>query len=143
MIAQSTEDKYVLNLSYVWSVCLCVQLLTTDLNLAHWAVVLVDYSIHYVAISIAWTLQRLVSSVHSAIRGGLMFSRNIMEYTTIMGIYQIDHENSILDELIGYGVAALGVLFQLSIRFVIPFPFNILLLPLTILDRLLMWMVNE
>lgn len=72
-----------------------------------------------------------------------MFSRNIMEYTTVMGIYVIDHEESMLDEAIGYALAALGVFFQVSMRFALPFPLNILLLPLTMLDKLLMWMVNE
>jgi hypothetical protein len=69
----------------------------------NWAETLMIYIIHSIAISVAWTLQRFISAFHSAIRGGLMFSRNIMEYTTVMKIYEVNHDESILDEIIGYG----------------------------------------
>eukprot|EP01042_Synura_sphagnicola_P018201 gene18201-23014_t len=104
-----------------------------------WAWPLISYSIRSVAISIAWFVQRIISAFHSAIRGGLMFSRNIMKYLSDMNIYKINHEESMLDELVGYALAALGLWFQLSMGFAVPFPLNIILFPFTLLEYFLMW----
>jgi hypothetical protein len=51
-----------------------------------WADVLLTYSIKMFAVSIAWTLRRVVSSYHSAIRGGLMFSTNLLGYLSDLGV---------------------------------------------------------
>eukprot|EP01039_Chlorochromonas_danica_P011465 gene11465-12824_t len=107
-----------------------------------WAKPVLHYSIRTTAISIAWTVQRVISAFHSAIRGGLLFSRNILEYVSKMGIYAIDHEKTYLDEIVGYGLAVLGLFFQLSHGFGLPFPLNILLFPFTIAEYLLVWVVN-
>lgn len=68
-----------------------------------WAEPVVDYAISSFAISLAWFIQRVLSAFHSALRGGLMFSRNIMEYLSEMKYVEIDHEKSNLDEIAGYG----------------------------------------
>ena len=39
-----------------------------------------------------------------------------------------------LDEIIGWAIAAQGFWFQLSTGFSVPFPFNVLLLPLSMLE---------
>lgn len=108
-----------------------------------WAGPVMSYTIRGFAVSIAWTIQRVISAFHSAMRGGLMFSRNIIEYMSIMGHIHIDHEKTYLDEILGYGLAFLGLWFQLSMGFHIPFPLNILLLPFTIAEYLLIWTVNS
>jgi hypothetical protein len=106
-----------------------------------WAWPMISYSIRSVAISIAWFVQRIISAFHSAIRGGLMFSRNIMAYLTEMNIYKINHEESMLDELVGYALAALGLWFQLAVGFAVPFPLNIVLFPFTLLEYFLIWVI--
>jgi hypothetical protein len=108
-----------------------------------WAKPLVQYSIHCAAISVAWTIQRFISAFHSALRGGLLFSRNILEYVNVMKIYRIDHENTYIDEVVGMGVALLGLLFQLSRGFSLPFPLSILLFPFTMMEYLLIAAVNR
>lgn len=108
-----------------------------------WAWPLISYSIRSIAISIAWFVQRIISAFHSAIRGGLMFSRNIMKYLTEMNIYKIRDEESILDELVGYGLAALGLWFQLSMGFAVPFPLNVILFPFTLIEYFLIWAVTN
>lgn len=108
-----------------------------------WAWPIISYAIRTITISIAWFVQRIISAFHSAIRGGLMFSRNIMQYLTEMNIYKINHEESMLDELIGYGMAALGLWFQLSMGFAVPFPLNIVLFPFTILEYVLIWAITN
>lgn len=108
-----------------------------------WALPLVSYAVKSIAISFAWFLQRILSSIHSAVRGGHMFSRNILEYLSIMGYVNINHNNTNLDEIVGYIVAFAGVCFQLSLGFKLPFPLNILLLPFTILEYVLMYIVGK
>lgn len=85
----------------------------------------------------------MLSAFHSAIRGGLMLARNLMEYSTVMGYYKINHEESMLDEALGYGIALLGLFFQLSYGFGLPFPLNILLLPFRIAEWALIWLVSN
>jgi hypothetical protein len=94
-------------------------------------------------VSIAWTVQRILSAFHSAIRGGLMFARNIMEYLSEMGYYKVNHEDSLMDEAVGYGLAIVGLYFQLAFGFGLPFPLNILLFPFRIAEYLLIWLVNK
>ena len=58
----------------------------------------------------------MLSAFHSAIRGGLMISRNILDYLSQMNIIHTKHEDTMLDEALGYGVAVLGFLFQVPVR---------------------------
>ena len=45
-----------------------------------------------------------------------------------------DPDNSILDDVIGWILSAQGFWFQMSSGFAVPFPFNILMLPLTMME---------
>ena len=45
-----------------------------------------------------------------------------------------DPDESFLDEAIGYGLAAFGFAFQLFNGFALPFPINLIFLPLTIIE---------
>ena len=106
-----------------------------------WTFWLISYSIKSAAISIAWTLQRIISAFHSAVRGGLLCSRNLLEYCSKMGYAHIDHEKTYLDEIVGFALAAAGLVFQLRFGFGLPFPLNILLLPFSLAEYFLIWMV--
>eukprot|EP01031_Cornospumella_fuschlensis_P025734 gene25734-31080_t len=108
-----------------------------------WARPMLFYALRAVVISVAWTIQRIISAFHSALRGGLMFSRNILHYLSEMKILHLKHEDTVLDELVGYGVALVGLLWQLRGGFRLPFPLNVLLLPLSILENVLLWAVNN
>lgn len=99
--------------------------------------------IRSIVISWAWFLQRVISAFHSSIRGGLMFSRNILEYLDKMGIYHVNHEDTYLDEIVGFAFAFLGLFFQLRYRFDLPFPLNILLFPFSLAEWFLMWAVTS
>jgi hypothetical protein len=108
-----------------------------------WAKPSVVYSIKSIAISLAWFVQRVISAYHSAIRGGHMFAGNLFEYLDKQGIIHIDVNNSYLDEIIGYGMALLGLWFQLSSGFTLFFPLNVILFPFTLLEWSFMWLVNS
>mmetsp|Transcript_16991 Transcript_16991/g.15346 ORF Transcript_16991/g.15346 Transcript_16991/m.15346 type:complete len:355 (-) Transcript_16991:55-1119(-) len=108
-----------------------------------WGPTIVQYANNSVCITLAWFIQRIISAFHSALRGGLMFSRNILVYINDMGYYKIDHNETNLDEIIGYSVAALGITWQLYNGFYLPFPLNLLLLPFTIIEYVLVWSVSK
>ena len=100
------------------------------------------YSSPYI-VSIAWSVQRILSAFHSAMRGGIIFSRNILEYLSKMNYIHINHEETMLDEAVGYGLALVGLYFQLAYGFGLPFPLNILLLPFRMAEYFLIWIVNN
>jgi hypothetical protein len=109
---------------------------------SQWAAPIIHGIIRSAAVSLAWWLQRVVGAVHSAVRGGNMASRNLCEYATKMGWVNIDHNETLLDEVLGYGLAAVGFFFQLSYGFRLPFPLNVLLLPFTVLESILIWVLS-
>ena len=53
--------------------------------------------------------------------GGIMAARNILEYLSVTNIYHLDHNATYLDEVAGYGLALLGLLFQLSMGYKVIF----------------------
>jgi len=108
-----------------------------------WATPLISYPIKASAISVAWLVQRAVSAFHSAVRGGNMFGKNIIEYLNKMGYVTIDSKDTIIDEILGYGVAFLGLYFQLSYGFALPWFLAIPLFPFSILENYLMWVVSS
>ncbi len=95
----------------------------------------------------------MLSSYHSAITGGLMFSRNTLSYFKVIpsDAFSSSSDSTKGDDflhrclvgLLAYAVAALGIYFQLSLGFHLPFPLNIVLFPFTAVEYLLMWMVNH
>lgn len=78
------------------------QILTADLK--KWSVSLVEYFIYFCCISMAWFIHSIITACHCSIRGGLMFSRNIMNYLNDMDILKLNHKETLLDEYIGYGM---------------------------------------
>jgi len=94
-------------------------------------------------VSIAWTVQRILSAFHSAMRGGIVFARNIMAYLAEMNYVSINHEETYLDEIVGYSLAALGLWFQLAFGFGLPFPLNVILFPFTIAEYLLIAIISK
>ena len=108
-----------------------------------WIPVVITYSVRYACVSLAFFLQRVISAFHSSIRGGLMIARNVLIYLKIMKFIHIDDKDSIIDEAIGYGLAALGFWLQLSNSFRLPFPLNLILFPFTLIEWFLTWSVSK
>jgi hypothetical protein len=95
-----------------------------------------------VALTIAWFIQKIISTVQSAIRGGLLFSRRILKYFNDKGYIQFNDEQSYLDEIIGWFLAFYGIYFQLNSMFILPFPLNWLLFPFTMFENWLIWIIS-
>jgi len=108
-----------------------------------WAGPVTAYLIKGTIISFAWFLQRVLSACHSAVRGGTMCARNVLDYLDRMNYIHVRAEETVMDEVVGYLLAAAGLWFQLSSGFSLPFPLNVLLLPVSLLEWALMWMVNS
>jgi hypothetical protein len=95
-----------------------------------------------VGVSFGWMIQRVMSQVQSAIQGGLMCSRGILHILNERGITNVDFDETVLDEYLGWGLAAVGVWFQgLLIQAAIPFPISLLCSPFSFADWLLRFLV--
>lgn len=116
---------------------------------ARWAQPLISWLARAAAMWFAWMLQRAVSSVHSAIAGGLMSARCIIRYVNAKrfafngSVIAIDTDSSYIDEVLGGAIALSGLYFQFSAGFSPPFPLNVLLLPLTIVETCLVWLAGD
>lgn len=108
-----------------------------------WISPCIEFVCKCIAISIAWFIQRIISSVQSAIRGGLMFSRNILSFAKKQGYFPGYDEDDYIDEIIGWFVAFCGIYFQLMIGYSLPFPFNFFLFPVSMLEGYLQWAISE
>lgn len=104
-------------------------------------------TLNIIAILLAWYFQAVISGFYSAIRGGKLFAEGFFALLVQFGLIQrlpcfkdgFDPDQSYMDELIGYSLAASGFLFQLTRGFVLPFPFDLLLFPLTLVEYFLRW----
>ena len=103
----------------------------------NWIPVVVTNGVKFAIVRLAMTQHRLVSAYHSAMRGGLMFSRNLLEYLSAMKIVHINHEETYLDEVVGYAIAYSGLWFQIKYGLMLPFPMNLFLFPFTFIEHYL------
>ena len=67
-------------------------------------------------------------------RGGLLCSRGILRWANKHGLIDLHEDDTYLDEVVGYGLAAAGFAFQFFNGFALPFPLNIILFPLTCVE---------
>ena len=111
-------------------------------ELGHWTKTVITSLLTIVAVAAAWYLQMIISAFYSGLRGGRMFADAAIRLLVgkgwidkVPGIAKpFDPEQSYFDEAIGYTLAAFGFLFQLLSGFGLPFPFNLVFLPLTAVE---------
>ena len=108
-----------------------------------WAPLLIDYTVKTVAITIAWTIQKVISAFHSAMRGGHLAGACLLNVLNKKGFIKFNDAESSIDEAIGYVLAALGLMFQLRSGFRLPSPLNLLFFPLSVCEYVLVWIVNS
>ena len=125
--------------------------LGTDLK--HWCAPLIESGISLIAIIIAWYMQILIAAFYAAVRGGRLFAQGFFGIlveqshkgvTLCPGIVDKDFDpnSSVLDEIVGYIIAAQGFMFQITNGFALTFPWNILLLPLNIVEWFIRWQLT-
>lgn len=106
-----------------------------------WIIVGIKLVVKSVACSLAWLLQTVISAVQSASRGGLIIARAALRLANKHGYTDMDHEETLLDEFAGWGLALFGFFFQLSFGFGIPFPVSLVLWPASVVEYFLRWIV--
>ena len=125
--------------------------LGTDLK--HWVTPAIEMTLTLIVVVIAFYFISLIAAVYAAVRGGRIFalglfgllveqaSKGVVICPGIVGT-NWDPNESVLDEIVGYVIAAQGLMFQMSQGYVLTFPWNVLLLPLTIVDLLVKWLTG-
>lgn len=113
-----------------------------------WIPVLINWFVKSIAMSIAWTIQTVISAFTSAVQGGLIAARAILKIANkhgsdLFGFIPKDDTESYIDEIIGYGLAVLGFYFQFQMGFDIQFPLNIPLMPFEITEMWLRWYITD
>ena len=109
----------------------------------HWGPTAVSAATKAAAVWFAWTLQVYVSAVQSAMRGGLLFSRGLMAYANKTGRLQLRADDSLVDEFVGYFIAGLGFYVQWNLGFDLPFPFNLIMFPFTMIEWYIRWSITS
>lgn len=109
-------------------------LLATPTPYAKWVPVILDWIVKAIGMSIAWAIQRVISAAVSAVRGAKIAVSSLWAFLrrrriTLGGYCPCDIEDSYVDEIASYGLAALGFYCQYKLGFAVPFPLNYLLWP--------------
>lgn len=123
-------------------------------DLKHWCQPVIETTLSVIAITVALYAYTIISAVNAALRGGKLFAEALLNIvveqakqgTTICpGLIGADFDpnESVIDEIIGYIIAFQGFMFQMTQGFSLPFPFNILLLPLTIIEWFLRLQISS
>ena len=66
-----------------------------------WIVPGITYVCKSVAISIAWTIQRVISAFHSAVRGGQLAGKGVVHYLHKYGFIDVNEDDTYADEAVG------------------------------------------
>jgi hypothetical protein len=107
-----------------------------------WVPVGIDLVCRCVGVSIAWFVQRVISSFYSALRGAQIAAKGIISYACrhgyVTGAYD---EGSSAFVLTMFGIAGAGFLWQALNFWQLPFPFNVVFFPLTIVEWFLEYFV--
>jgi len=112
-------------------------------ELQHWVETIVSTLLKACLIMVIWLLAKAQGAVYSCMRGGTMFGCAFMKILEERGILQrfykepFDPEKSYLDEILGFSMAAIGFYWQFTSGFMVPWPLNWLLWPLTALETFL------
>jgi hypothetical protein len=108
-----------------------------------WIPNLIGYTTKIIAVVIAYHVQKVISAFYSAIRGGLMVMRSAMAILDRKGIVHIDPNETFIDEVLGWALAALGFYFQMKQWFSPPFWVEVLLWPLQMSEYGLLYAITS
>ena len=99
-----------------------------------WVPAGIAYVCKLVAVLIAWHIQKIITALYSALRGGLLVSRNALRKLSVLNLVHIKPEDTYLDELSGWALGAFGFWVQWNHGFGVPFPLNLVMLPFDVLE---------
>ena len=114
-----------------------------------WVPVVLGWACKAAAMSLAWRVQRVLTATASAIAGGLMFSRAILRILHKRGVRLIgisdNHEETLVDEVLGLAVAGVGLYSQIGhgFEFQVSFPLNLVTWPFDIAENWIQWQITK
>lgn len=119
-----------------------------------WVPVVIGWGCKAAAMNIAWRIQRILTASTSAMAGGVMFARAILRMAhkrglTLFGWIDETGQESPLDEIIGFTVAAIGFWTQMEVQyknnfsFEVPFPFGLISWPFDWLEKWIQWVITK
>eukprot|EP00928_Gymnodinium_smaydae_P044389 TRINITY_DN29615_c0_g1_i1.p2 TRINITY_DN29615_c0_g1~~TRINITY_DN29615_c0_g1_i1.p2 ORF type:complete len:388 (-),score=102.35 TRINITY_DN29615_c0_g1_i1:229-1347(-) len=111
-------------------------------DLKHWVNTTIDVSIKFFAMMFAWYLQAYISAFYSGLRGASLFATGLFNILAAHGLLEklpfvkkpFNPDESYLDEIIGFPLAAVGMYWQFKSQFGLPFWAHIPLFPLDIVE---------
>lgn len=113
-----------------------------------WVPVLMGWITKSIGLSIAWSITTILTAVTSALIGGLMMSRALLNIARSRGIsfdgkLLKDNNDTTIDENLSYVLSLIGIYFQFKIRFNVPFPLNLFLWPLELGEYFIRWSITK
>lgn len=113
-----------------------------------WVPILTGWLSKSIGLSIAWAIQTVLSSISSAIAGGLIMSRAMLlilvkNDINLGGLITADHEATDVDEIASYVFAFAGICSQFKRGFSVPFPLNVVLYPVQLLEYYIRWSITK
>mmetsp|Transcript_4448 Transcript_4448/g.7212 ORF Transcript_4448/g.7212 Transcript_4448/m.7212 type:complete len:340 (+) Transcript_4448:88-1107(+) len=110
---------------------------------AKWVPVLIDYVCKLIGVSIAWFVQRVISAFYSAIRGANLVSKGVLSYAARHNYINASFADASSNHYaaLTMALAGAGFMFQISNYMQLPFPFNIVFFPLSIVEYILNYFV--
>lgn len=121
-------------------------------ELNHWCFAIISTTIKIIAVISASYVQSIVSAFYSGLRGGRLFADGLINLLSQKGYLdncpvvkdkdgKFDPNLSIIDECIAYPLAAAGFYWQFTNAFALPFPYSVVMFPLTVIDWVLKWQI--
>mmetsp|Transcript_107725 Transcript_107725/g.300190 ORF Transcript_107725/g.300190 Transcript_107725/m.300190 type:complete len:380 (+) Transcript_107725:68-1207(+) len=117
-----------------------------------WINQIINFTLKALAVHFAWKMQMAVSAVQSGLLGASMVGTSVVvlmykgcSWSTCGRCCKnkkFDPDKSLLTEFIGLPLAIAGIWFQISHGFSLPFPYSLVLLPLTIVEALLRFCIT-
>lgn len=111
-------------------------------DLEKWIPIVVRAGCTFVAVTVAWFVNRIVSAVHSALRGGYLCASSLAKYLKDHHDIDVEAKGPYAMDFLGLAISFLGLIFQFTFRFGVPFPLNLLTWPLSLLEAHIMWVVS-
>lgn len=120
-------------------------------ELKHWVETIITTAVMVVCVLLVWWMQKVRAAFYSGIRGGRVFADaliDLLEQRKLLSRVpaslvsfneegKYDADESHLDEIIAYPLAMLGFGFQVSSFFMLPFPLDWVLWPVSMVETFL------
>lgn len=109
-----------------------------------WITQIINFTLKAFAMHMAWKLQMVISAVQSGLLGASLVGTGVVVimFRCCGKKDKFDADSTYIDEAIGLPLACAGIWFQLSHGFSLPFPLNIALLPLTVVEEILRFCIT-